>query len=108
MNTVIAIIAGAPIQLAGRFEVRRELTNESVIPIKIAEGTPRKSSARNVKVSPAVKLEWVLGMRIGLDPARITSDNRPANSAHSIGERSPTWSTAPANTASPTMTIHNQ
>ena len=60
MKTVTAIIAGAAIQLASRLEVRRELTNASATPTKIAAGTPRNKTLRNVKTSPAVKLEVVL------------------------------------------------
>src|SRR5260370_17854007 len=82
MKTVRAIIAGAAIQLASRLDVRRELTNASAAPIRIADGTPRNKTLRNVKTSPAVKLEVVLGMRIGFAPATITSKRKPPNVAH--------------------------
>ena len=82
MNAVKAIMAGAAIQLAARFDVRRALTNASRTPITIAAGIPRNKTPRNMKTSPAVKLDLVLGIRIGFDPAKVTSDSKPANSAH--------------------------
>src|SRR5712692_7082068 len=105
MKTVTAIIAGAPIQLATRFEVRRELTKESTTPIRIAAGTPRNRTARKVKVSLAVKLELVLGMRIGLELARITKPNRPANIVHCAGESERQRCMAHTRASAPAMTM---
>ena len=68
-----AIIEGAAIQLVARFDVRRELTYESTAPTTIAAGTPRKTTVKNVNVSLAVKLEFVFGMRIGRELARVRS-----------------------------------
>src|SRR5882724_1681597 len=98
MNTVTAIIAGAAIQLATRFEVRRQLTNASITPITVAAGTPRNKMPRNMNTSPAVKLDLVLGIRIGFEPARITRAIRAANPAHWVGKRLKQRRTAQTNT----------
>src|SRR2546430_13168182 len=108
MKTVTAIIAGAATQLAGRFEVRRELTNASAIPTKIAAGTPRNKTLRNVKASPAVKLEFVLGMRIGFAPAIIARNSKPPNAAHCAGEKARQRWAAQTNRVAPAATITNQ
>src|ERR1700682_6073763 len=108
MNTVKAIIAGAAIQLAARFEVRRALTNASATPITIAAGMPRNKTPRNMKTSPAVKLDLVLGMRIGFDAARITRARRPENPAHSVDEKPKQCRTAQANTVTPATTMTAQ
>ena len=105
MKTVMAIIAGAAIQLAARFEVRRALTNASTTPIAIAAGIPRNKTARNMNTSPALKLDPVLGMRMGFDPARITSASRPEKPPHSVGEKPKQCRSAQANTATPAMTM---
>src|SRR6266404_9588894 len=101
MNTVRAIIAGAAIQLVARFEVRRALTNASDTPITIAAGMPRNKTPRNMKTSPAVKLDLVLGMRIGFDPARITRESRPENPPHSVDENPKQCRIAQAHTTTP-------
>src|SRR5688572_15886025 len=85
MKIVAAIMEGAMIQLATRFEVRRELMNESTVPIRTAAGTPRNRMARNMKVSPAVTLAQVLGIRIGCQLAMMAKQSSPRNSAHCIG-----------------------
>src|SRR5205807_3348091 len=108
MKTVTAIIDGAAIQLASRLEVRRELTNASATPTKIADGTPRNKTLRNVKTSPAVKLEVVLGMRIGFAPATITSKSKPPNVAHCIVEKARQRWAAQTNSMAPAATITNQ
>ena len=108
MKTVTAIIAGAATQLASRLEVRRELTNASATPTKIAAGTPRNKTLRNVKTSPAVKLEVVLGMRIGFAPATITSKNKPPNVAHCGSEKARQRWAAQTNKVAPAATITNQ
>src|SRR5258706_11551379 len=105
MRTVVAIIAGAAIQLAARLEVRRALTNASTTPSTIAAGIPRNKTPRNVKTSPAVKLDLVLGMRIGFDAARITRASRPEKPAHSVAEKPKQCRSAQANTATPAMTM---
>src|SRR2546425_8504712 len=108
MDTVSAIIEGAAIQLALRFDVRRELTYESTAPTTIAAGTPRKSTVKNVNVSLAVKLEFVFGMRIGRELARITRKISPANSAHCIDVRPPIRCAAHTQTDAPAKTIAHQ
>ena len=108
MKTVIAIIAGAAIQLAARFEVRRALTNASRTPITIAAGIPRNKTPRKMKTSPAVKLDLVLGMRIGFAAARITRASRPENPAHSVDENPKQCRIAQANTVAPAMTMTAQ
>src|SRR5260370_11789916 len=108
MKTVRAIIAGAAIQLASGLDVRRELTNASAAPIRIADGTPRNKTLRNVKTSPAVKLEVVLGMRIGFAPATITSKSKPPNVAHCAGEKARQPWAAQTNNVAPAPTTTNQ
>src|SRR6266566_7800367 len=105
MKTVKAIIAGAAIQLATRFEVRWQLTKESTTPITIAAGMPRNKTPRNMNTSPAVKLDLVLGMRMGFEPATTTSESRPANCAHWIDERPKQCWAAHTNILAPTMTM---
>src|SRR5258707_13184909 len=105
MKTVMAIIAGAAMQLAARLEVRRALTNASTTPSTIAAGIPRNKTARNMKTSPAVKLDRVVGMRIGFDPARITSASRPENPAQAVDEKPKQCRAAQANTPTPAMTM---
>ena len=108
MKTVTAIMAGAATQLASRLEVRRELTNASATPTKIAAGTPRNKTLRNVKASPAVKLEVVFGMRIGFAPATTASNSKLPNVAHCVGEKARQRSAPQANSAAPAATITNQ
>src|SRR2546421_13103660 len=108
MKTVTAIMAGAATQLASRLEVRRELTNASATPTKIAAGTPRNKTLRNVKASPAVKLEVVFGMRIGFAPATTASNSKPPNVAHCAGEKVRQRWAAQTNKVAPAATITNQ
>ena len=108
MKTVTAIIAGAAIQLASRLEVRRELTNASATPTKIAAGTPRNKTLRNVKASAAVKLEVVFGMRIGIAPATIASKSKPPKVAHCASEKARQCWVDQTNSVPPAATITNQ
>src|SRR2546425_12014057 len=108
MKTVTAIIAGAAIQLAIRVEVRRELTNESTTPIRIAAGMPRNRTPAKMKTSPAVKLDFVLGMRSGFEPARIANPSNPAKPIHWTPERLEHCRAAHADTTVPAMTMATQ
>src|SRR5712671_4249805 len=105
MSTVSAIMAGEAIQLATRLELRRQLTKASTTPITIAAGTPRNITPTKMKTSPAVKLEVVLGMRIGFDPARTTRASNPANPAIWLGARLKQPTTAHPNTIAPAKTM---
>src|SRR3989442_15426161 len=108
MKTVTAIMAGAAIQLASRLGVRRNLLNASTTPTKIAAGTPRNKTLRKVKASPAVKLEVVFGMRIGIVPATIASKSKPPNVAHCVGEKARQRWADQTQSVAPAATITNQ
>src|SRR5205085_9121972 len=101
-------IAGPPIQLTSRFEVRFELTNASTTPTITAAGTPRITQARNVKTSLAVKLEFVLGMRIGYQLAIATNSSRVANCNAWFGVRCQQFLIDHPTTTLPATTIKPQ
>ena len=71
-STVKAIVAGAANQLVARRDVPSDLMSASVAPSRSAAGTPSRIVPRKMKVSPAVMLAEVLGMRMGRELERTT------------------------------------
>src|SRR6185295_10649445 len=73
MKAAMAISAGPPSRLVHRRDLRQDTQNASATATRVAAGAPKKTAERNMKVSPAVIEDCVLGMRVGRKPTRTTS-----------------------------------